>query len=93
MTKSSSSKREMMMVDSGFWIHGILLGSGLQDPRYLDPGDPDPGNLDLGNLDPGNLDSGHCPGCWLWWGKKRTAALLVKRTSAAVSAPQYQYAI
>ena len=71
------------MVDSGFWIHGILLGSGLLDPRYLDPGDPDPGIL----------DSGHCPGCWLWWGKKRTAALLVKRTSAAVSALQYQYAI
>ena len=93
MKKSSSSKREMLMVDSGFWIHGILLGSGLQDHRYLDPMNPYSGDPDPGNLDPGNLDSRHRPGCWLWWGKKRTAALLVKRTSAAVSALQYQYAI
>ena len=50
----------------------------------------DPGNLDRGNLSLGNLDSGHRPGRWLWRREKRTAALLVKRTSAAVSALQYQ---
>merc|ERR550532_3449698 len=49
--------------------------------RYIDPG-----NLDRGNLSLGNLDSGHRPGRWLWRREKRTAALLVKRTSAAVSA-------
>jgi len=41
---------------------------------------------DSGNLGLGNLDSRHRPGCWLRRRKKRTAALLVKRASAAVSA-------
>ena len=95
MTKPSWSKREMLIVYSNFWIHGILLGSGLLDPRnldprYLDPGNLDPGNPDLENLAPGNLYSGHRPGRWLWRRKKGTAALLVKRTSAAVSALQYK---
>jgi len=80
MTEANwSNAGEMLIIDSDFAILGIALGSGL-----LDPGSLDPGSLDPGNLDPGNLDPGHRPRGWLWWGKKWTAALLVKRTSAAV---------
>ena len=91
MTEANwSNAGEMLIIDSDFAILGIALGSGLLDPGSLDPGSLDPGNLDPGNLDPGNLDPGHRPRGWLWWGKKWTAALLVKRTSAAVPTLKHQ---